>query len=68
MKTQTPAELIAKISERTQVPIPDVERAYASMWNELQRGARITDYLPVIVARKVADDLRKSRNDGPSLH
>lgn len=68
MKTQTPAELIAKISERTHVSIPEVERAYASTWNELQSDARITDYLPVIVAKKVAEDLRKTGDDAASLH
>jgi hypothetical protein len=68
MKTQTPAELIAKISERTHVPVHDVERVYASTWNELQADARITDYLPVIVARKVAERFRGSDDAETALH
>ena len=68
MKTQTPAELIAKISERTHVSIHEVESAYASTWNELQSDARITDYLPVIVAKKVAESFRKPGDAESSVH
>ncbi|EHP43597.1 hypothetical protein OR16_07816 [Cupriavidus basilensis OR16] len=59
MRTESRAELIAKIAHVTQMPVADVERAFCSTWDELYASAKIHDYLPLFVAKRVTEDLLK---------
>ncbi|RQH06156.1 DUF3562 domain-containing protein [Paraburkholderia dinghuensis] len=59
MKTPNVDDAIVKsIASDTNVPVEMVLRMYEETWAEYSDGARIVDYLPVLVARRVRDNLR----------
>lgn len=50
--------IVKSIASDTHVPEEMVLRMYEETWAEYSVGARIVDYLPVLVARRVRDNLR----------
>ncbi|TAM07491.1 MAG: DUF3562 domain-containing protein [Paraburkholderia sp.] len=55
--------IVQSIASDTDIPLETVSRMYAETWAEYSEGARITDYLPVLVARRVRDNLRRRKHD-----
>jgi hypothetical protein len=51
--------VVKSIASDTHVPVDMVLRMYEETWAEYSNGARILDYLPVLVARRVRDNLRR---------
>jgi hypothetical protein len=62
MKTATQAELIARIAEETRAPLEEVTQTYLDAWRDLSVDARIQDYLPLLVAKRVTAQLRERRS------
>ncbi|ADG19972.1 conserved hypothetical protein [Paraburkholderia atlantica] len=63
MVTRNVEEVIRQIAAATDTPEETVTQMYAQTWIEYSEGARITDYLTVLVARRVQDNLRgRQRN------
>jgi len=60
MKTQSHAELIARIAESTNTPIKDVEVAYQRACDALRKDAKFHDYLPLFAAKRIAAEFKKS--------
>lgn len=59
---QLDAEDIAKeIAAETNSPIDLVSKMYMETWAAYSEGARVMDYLTVLVARRVREDLRPVR-------
>jgi len=56
---------IAQIASELQRPLAEIDKLYAELLSELSPRARITMYLPVIVARHVRD--RCMRKDATLL-
>lgn len=54
---------VKSIASDANVPIEMVARMYEETWSEYSEGARIVDYLPVLVARRVRDNLRLWKQD-----
>ena len=52
-------DVIKQIAAATNTPEETVTRMYQETWTEYSEGARITDYLTVLVARRVRDNLRR---------
>jgi hypothetical protein len=61
MKTATQTELIAQIAEETQAPLEEVMQTYLDAWRALSADARVQDYLPLLVAKRVTAQLRDRR-------
>jgi len=59
MKTQSQSELIASIAVRTNTPVRDVEAAYEAACEALRKEARFQDFLPLLAAKRVSEQLRK---------
>ncbi|EDZ99541.1 conserved hypothetical protein [Burkholderia sp. H160] len=59
MVTPNVEDVIKQIATATNTPEETVSRMYAETWTEYSEGARITDYLTVLVARRVRDNLRR---------
>ncbi|MBB5413361.1 MULTISPECIES: DUF3562 domain-containing protein [unclassified Paraburkholderia] len=59
MVTRNVEDVIRQIAAATDTPEETVSQMYAQTWIEYSEGARITDYLTVLVARRVRDDLRR---------
>ncbi|WP_415774136.1 DUF3562 domain-containing protein, partial [Paraburkholderia sp. J8-2] len=60
--TQLDAEDIVKeIAAETNAPVDLVLKMYAQTWDAYSDGARVMDYLAVLVARRVREDLRSNR-------
>lgn len=58
MKTATQHEIIERLANETHRPRDEVEQAYVDTWRDLSDGARVQDYLPLFVAKRVAKALR----------
>lgn len=56
-------DVIKQIAAATNTPEETVSRMYQETWTEYSEGARITDYLTVLVARRVRDNLRRWQQD-----
>ena len=52
-------DVIKQIATATNTPEETVLRMYQETWTEFSEGAQITDYLTVLVARRVRDNLRR---------
>jgi hypothetical protein len=52
-------DLIRAIAADTNTPVETVLRMYEETWAEYNDGARIKDYLPVLVIRRVRENLRR---------
>jgi hypothetical protein len=58
MKTATQHEMIERLVNETHRPRDEVEQAFMDTWRDLSDGARVHDYLPLFVAKRVAQTLR----------
>ncbi|MGF6934772.1 hypothetical protein OKW41_003934 [Paraburkholderia sp. UCT70] len=63
MVTRNVEDVIRQIAAAIETPEETVSQMYAQTWIEYSEGARITDYLTVLVARRVRDDLRRRQRD-----
>jgi hypothetical protein len=52
-------ELVKSIAIDTNTPLETVSRMFEETWAEYSEGARITDYLSVLVSRKVRENLTR---------
>jgi hypothetical protein len=51
---------IAAIAQENHRPIPEIADCYERILSDLQRHARVHDYLNVFVAKKVFEQLKRS--------
>jgi hypothetical protein len=51
-------EVVKEIATATHTPQEVVEKMYDEMWEAYSKDARITDYMPVLVAKRVREELR----------
>jgi hypothetical protein len=51
-------DVVNAIASDTNTPTETVSKMYADTWAEYSDGARIMDYMPVLVARRVRENLR----------
>ena len=56
-------EIVKTIANATDTPEETVSRMFAETWAEYSEGARIMDYLSVLVARRVRDNLQRWNQD-----
>ncbi|SDC57648.1 DUF3562 domain-containing protein [Paraburkholderia lycopersici] len=61
MKQPSVAEVVKAIAAETQMPMETVAKMYEETWAEYSEGARIKDYLTVLVTRRVRENLRNMR-------
>jgi hypothetical protein len=53
-------DVVKAIAADTHTPAETVSRMYADTWAEYSEGARIMDYLTVLVAKRVRENLRST--------
>ncbi|MEX3982063.1 DUF3562 domain-containing protein [Paraburkholderia sp. EG287A] len=58
MNREAAEELVKAIATETQTPLEIVAKMYEQTWAEFSDGARVMDYLSVLVSRRVREDLR----------
>lgn len=63
MKQPAAEEIVKAIATETQTPLEIVAQMYEQTWAEFSDGARIVDYLTVLVSRRVREDLRNMRKN-----
>jgi hypothetical protein len=63
MNQHAAEELVKAIAAETHAPMETVSRMYEETWAAFSDGARIMDYLTVLVARRVRENLRSLRQD-----
>lgn len=51
-------EIVKAIASETRTPTEVVEKMYEQTWAEYSDGARIRDYLAVLVAKRVRENLQ----------
>lgn len=51
--------IIQTLAEEISMPVDDVSEVYEEVLENLKRQARIVDYLPVLVAKKVKEIYRR---------
>jgi hypothetical protein len=51
-------DIVKAIAADTSTPPEVVERMYDEVWEAFSKDARITDYMPVLVAKRVREHLR----------
>jgi hypothetical protein len=56
-------DVVKAIASDTNTPAEVVSKMYAQTWDEYSEGARIMDYLAVLVAKRVRENLRSMRQD-----
>ncbi|WP_206998637.1 DUF3562 domain-containing protein [Trinickia mobilis] len=56
-------DIVKVIATDTNTPVETVSRMYEETWAEYSEGARIMDYLSVLVARRVRDNLLRWQQD-----
>jgi hypothetical protein len=52
-------DIVKAIAAETNAPVDLVSKMYRETWAAYSDAARITDYLAVLVARRVREDLRQ---------
>jgi hypothetical protein len=57
-------DLVRSIANDTGAPPETVSRMVAQTWQAFSDGAHITDFLPVLVTKRVREDLRTQRRAG----
>lgn len=57
------SELVESIASDTHTPVDIVSRMFAETWAEYSEGARITDYLSVLVSKRVRENLLRWQQD-----
>ncbi|NPT54033.1 DUF3562 domain-containing protein [Paraburkholderia elongata] len=55
--------VVNAVASDTNTPTETVSKMYADTWAEYSDGARILDYLTVLVAKRVRENLRGIRQD-----
>lgn len=55
-------EIVRSIASETHVPAETVSRLYEETMAEFSEGARVRDYLAVLVAKRVRESLREGRH------
>jgi hypothetical protein len=60
MKTATQHEMIERLTNEMHRPRDEVEQAVMETWRDLSNGARVHDYLPLFVAKRVTRTLRSN--------
>lgn len=58
MRQPNADDVVNAIAADTSTPREVVERMYEEVWDAYSKDARITDYMPVLVAKRVREDLR----------
>jgi len=58
MRQPNADDLVKSIAADTHAPTDVVERIYQQTWAEYSDGARVVDYLTVLVAKRVREKLR----------
>lgn len=58
MRQPNADDLVKSIADDTHTPRDIVEKMYKQTWAEYSAGARIVDYLTVLVAKRVREKLR----------
>ena len=53
-------DVVKAIASDTNTPAETVSKMYADTWAEYSDGARIMDYLTVLVAKRVRENLRST--------
>lgn len=56
-------EIVQRIAADTDTPAETVSRMFAETWAEYSEGAVIMDYLSVLVARRVRDNLLRWKHE-----
>jgi hypothetical protein len=56
-------EIVQRIAADTDTPAETVSRMFAETWAEYSEGAVIMDYLSVLVARRVRDNLLRWKQE-----
>jgi hypothetical protein len=56
-------EIVRMIATDTNTPVDTVSRMFAETWAEYSEGAQIMDYLSVLVARRVRDNLQRWKQE-----
>lgn len=56
-------DLVQSIADDTNTPPEIVSKMYEETWAEFSDGARVMDYLTVLVTKRVRENLRKGRPD-----
>ncbi|MBB5402548.1 hypothetical protein OKW50_001048 [Paraburkholderia youngii] len=57
------SEIVKMIAADTDTPAETVSRMFAETWAEYSEGAKIMDYLSVLVARRVRDNLLRWKQE-----
>lgn len=56
-------DVVKAIASDTNTPAETVSKMYADTWAEYSDGARVLDYLTVLVAKRVRENLRGVSKD-----
>lgn len=56
-------DVVKTIAADTNTPPDAVSKMYEDTWAEYSEGAKIMDYMPVLVAKRVRDALRRTVKD-----
>ncbi|MFM0297338.1 DUF3562 domain-containing protein [Paraburkholderia sp. RL17-383-BIF-A] len=56
-------DVVKAIASDTNTPTETVSRMYAETWAQYSDGARVLDYLTVLVAKRVRENLRGISQD-----
>jgi hypothetical protein len=56
-----PRTALESLAQELNVPVDEVERVYRAQVRAVEAGARIKNFVPVIVASRVRSELRKQR-------
>lgn len=51
-------EVVKEIAADTSTPAEVVEKMYDEVWEAYSKDARVTEYMQVLVAKRVREDLR----------
>lgn len=59
-------DTIRTLAEQHGVPEPEVRRLYQNQLARTQRSTRVRDFLPILIGRRVGEELRQHRRaDAP---
>ena len=54
--------IVESLGEAYSCPIPEVERMLSAAAHQLEEGAQVKEFIPVLAVKQVKDLLRKSRH------
>lgn len=57
--------IVESLGEEFSCPIPEVERMLSTAAHQLDEGAQVKEFIPVLAVKEVKDLLRKSRHTPP---